>query len=145
MNHLEAIQKGLDEKKNHNEIVRKVYLSYPTYALIDDDERKFEIFNSISKYFAVPIISIQVAGSAKVGHSFHKKRQFVPKESDLDISIIDPGLYIRYVEIVFNETRGYSDRTKFPVKNGVSTADEFLAYIRIIDNLLSDVLFNNYI
>lgn len=129
MNHLEAIQKGLDEKRNHNDIVRKVYLVYPTYALIDDDERKYEIFNSISKYFSVSIMSIQVAGSAKVGHSFHKRRQFAPKESDLDIAIIDPALYLRYVEIVFNETRGYSDRTRFPVKNGVSTADEFLAYI----------------
>ena len=129
MNHLDAIEKGLTDKTSFNEIVRRVYLCYPTHALIGHEDKQYEIFNEISCHFSIPIMSIQVAGSAKTGHSFHKKTKFNPNESDLDIAIIDVGLYQRYMEIAFRETRGYSDKTKFELKNGVSKADEYIEYI----------------
>ena len=67
MNHLDAIEKGLTSKKSLNEIARKVYLSYPTHALIGYEDKQYEIVNEISCHFSISIMSIQVAGSAKTG------------------------------------------------------------------------------
>ncbi|WP_341708925.1 hypothetical protein [Halopseudomonas sp.] len=122
MNHIESIELGLRDRKPYNEIVRKVYLAYPTKALIGDEERQYQILNDISCFFRVPIMSIQVAGSAKTGRSFHKQKDFDPGNSDLDIAIIDPGLFRRYMEAIFSVTKGYSDNTGFSVRAGKSVA-----------------------
>lgn len=129
MDHIESIEIGLKEHKPYNEIVRKVYLAYPTKAFIGDEERQFHILNDISSHFSIPIMSVQVAGSAKIGKSFHKKTDFIPGDSDLDVAIIDSNLFRKYMEMVFDVTKGYSDRTRFPIKSGQSTADEYIAYI----------------
>lgn len=129
MDHFESIEIGLNEKKAYNEIARKVFLTYPTKALIGKEEKEYSILNEISIHFSIPIMSVQVAGSAKIGKSVHKQTDFAPGNSDLDIAIIDSHLFQKYMEIVFSETKEYSDRTNFPRKNGQSKADEYLAYI----------------
>lgn len=127
--HLESIQKGIDENRPHNEIIRKVYLTYPTMALIGDEERQFKILNEISEYFNIPINNIQVAGSAKTGMSFHKNKAFTPTISDLDIAIINTDLFRFYTEYIFKMTNGYNDRTAFPFRNGRSTFTEYTTYL----------------
>ena len=129
MMHIEAIESGIKAKKSYNEIVRKVYLSYPTKALIGDEDRQYQILNEISCFFDIPFMSVQVAGSAKTGRSFHKQRDFQPGYSDLDVAIIDCGLYRKYMEEIFNVTKGYSDRSGFPLKKGKSTAEEYFVYL----------------
>jgi len=129
MDHLESIDAGVAAKKSYNEIVRKVYLVYPTKAFIGDEERQYNILNEISCFFEIPIMSVQVAGSAKTGRSFHKQREFKAGNSDLDIAIIDSNLFQKYMEIVFKDTKGYSVRSSFPVRDGKSTADEYIAYL----------------
>jgi hypothetical protein len=129
MNHIESIDTGLAAKKSYNEIVRKVYLAYPTKAFVGDEERQYLIMNEISSFFEIPIMSIQIAGSAKTGRSFHKQRDFKPGDSDLDVAIIDPSLFQKYMEIVFKDTKGYTDRTGFQIRDGKSTTDEYIAYL----------------
>jgi len=129
MDYIKSIEIGLKEKKPYNEIVRKIYLSHPTMALIGDEERQYNILNEISTHFSIPIIAVQVAGSAKTGKSFHKRSDFTPGESDLDIAIIHSGLFQKHMEMVFTVTKGCSDRTGFPLKNGTSTADDYISYI----------------
>jgi hypothetical protein len=129
MNHIDSIEIGLKDKKPYNEIVRKVYLAYPTKVLIGDEERQYQILNNISCFFGVPIMSVQVAGSAKTGRSFHKQKAFEPGNSDLDIAVIDPLLFQRYVEAIFTVTKGYSDNTGFSVRGGKSVSEEYLAYL----------------
>lgn len=129
MNHIESIDKGIAERKSHSEIARKVYLTYPTMALVGDEERQFDILNEISSFFAIPINSIQVVGSAKIGQSFHKENNFTPKVSDLDVAIIDSDLFIRYSEWVFKTTKGFSNRSNFPIKNGYSTYSQYSEYV----------------
>ena len=51
MNHIESIEAGLAAKKPYNEIVRKIYLAYPTKAFIGDEERQYIIMNEISCFF----------------------------------------------------------------------------------------------
>jgi hypothetical protein len=55
MMHLQSIEKGLIDKKHHNEIVRKIYLTFPTAALVGNEERQFEILNEIGEHFNIPI------------------------------------------------------------------------------------------
>ena len=129
MNHIESIELGLHEKNPYNEIIRKVFLTYPTYAFKNNEERQYAILNDISCHFNVPIMSVQVAGSAKTGRSFHKNRDFISGKSDLDIAIIDSDLFMHYMESVFTITKGYSAREKFPRKNSVSTIDEYRSYL----------------
>lgn len=118
MKHIKSIEKSLKDKLSHKEIVRKVYLTYPTSALVDNEEMQYEILNEISQHFKIPINHVQVCGSAKVGQSFHKVSKFTKKISDLDIAIIDPHLFLRYSELVFDITNGLQDYTKFTTSKG---------------------------
>lgn len=118
MNHKESIDKSLKDKLSHKEIVRKVYLTYPTSALVDKEEKQYEILNEISQYFKIPINHVQVCGSSKLGQSFHKISTFTPKVSDLDIAIIDSNLFLMYSELVFDITNGFQDYTKFTSTKG---------------------------
>lgn len=128
MNHIESIQKSLKDNLSHVEIVRKVYLTYPTSALINREEKQYEILNDISKHYNVPINHIQVCGSAKVGKSFHKVSDFTPKASDLDIAIIDSSLFLKYSEIVFEITKGFQDITPFSSLKG----NNYQSYVQYI-------------
>lgn len=126
MTHIESIEEGLKAKRPHNEIVRKIYLSYPTSVLVGKEERQFQIFNEISEYFNIPIMNIQVVGSSKTGYSFHKKTYFNHSTSDLDVAIIDSNLFQQYTEWVFKNTNGFTDRTSFPLHDGKSTYPQYI-------------------
>ncbi len=129
IDHLKIIDDGLDSSLPYNEIARKVFLAYPTYAFLGEEERQYEILNEISMYFGVSYTSIQVAGSAKAGKSFYKNKEFTPGESDLDMAIIDQDLFSKYMRLVFKITKGYKDRTGFPITNGLSRFKEYREYI----------------
>lgn len=126
MTHLESIDEGLKANRPHNEIVRKIYLTYPTNALVGNEERQFQILNEISEYFNVSIINIQVVGSSKTGYSFHKRTTFNSLTSDLDIAIIDGNLFQQYTEWVFKNTDGFTDRSGFPLLDGKSTYQQYI-------------------
>ena len=126
MTHLESIEEGLKSKRPLCEIVRKIYLTYPTLVFIGNEERQFQILNEISEYFNIPITNVQVVGSSKTGYSFHKRTSFDSLTSDLDIAIVDPYLFLSYTEWVFKSTEGFTDRTSFPILAGKSTYQQYI-------------------
>jgi hypothetical protein len=129
MDHLSAIDVGLAEKRPYNEIARKVFLTYPTKVFVGDEERQFEILNEVSDHFHVPITSVHVVGSAKLGHSIHKKIAFNPGQSDLDLAIIDSYLFTWYLELGLRLSKGYSDGSNFPIRNSASTQSDYQSYL----------------
>ena len=129
MNHLEAINAGIAAKTPYAEIVRKVFLTYPTQAFVGQEDQQFAVLNEISEHFGIPITSVQVTGSAKLGRSLHKHANFRPGESDLDVAIIDSRLFITFMELVLRQSKGYSDRTAFPLRDGQSTQEEYIRYL----------------
>jgi hypothetical protein len=129
MNHLDAIDTSLTANKPFHEIARKVFLTYPTKAFIGKEEQQFEILNDVASHFRIPITAIQVAGSAKLGYSLHKKTAFTPGESDLDLAIIDGSLFAQFLEIGLKVSKGYSDGTTFPIRHSGSTMNEYLRYL----------------
>lgn len=124
-------------KLEPREIVRQIYISFPTYAFEDNRELEFEILNEISNFFRIPFHVIQVVGSAKTGTSYFKNREFIIGESDLDIAIISPELYLRYMEITFVHTKGFVDLQGFYNKPGKSN----VAQLRNFKNNLSKGMF----
>ncbi|WP_112196528.1 hypothetical protein [Pseudomonas sp. LG1E9] len=129
MDYMEAIRKGGEAKVSYNEIARKIFLTYPTHAFVGEEERQYKIYNEIANFFEVSISSIHVVGSAKIGKSFHKGRDFIPGSSDLDIAIIDARLFIKYMELVSRISKGYSDLTRFPVIKTVPAHETYLSYL----------------
>ena len=130
MNYLESIQSGLDANKKHIEIARKIFLSHPTSAFKDKEEKQFEILNEVSDHFKIPITNIQVVGSSKIGQSLHKKTLFSSQSSDLDLAIIDSNLFVYYTELVYSSTKGFSDLTRFSRnKTGISNHVEYSQYL----------------
>lgn len=129
MNHLEAIDSDLAASRPHNDIARKVFLTYPTQAFVGDEERQFQILDAVASNFGVPITCIHVAGSAKLGHSIYKKTAFTPGHSDLDLAIIDGRLFTRFLEIGLKASKGYSNGAAFPVRGGGSTKPDYLSYL----------------
>ena len=129
MNHLEAIDAGIAAKRPYNEVARKVFLTYPTKAFVGHEEHQYDILNDVAQYFGVPIITVQVAGSAKLGYSIHKKAEFSFGQSDLDLSIIDSQLFARYLALGLNISKGYTDGSSFPIRDGQSTQSEYLRYL----------------
>jgi hypothetical protein len=111
------------------EAARRLYLFNCSVVLEEHPKVGFRILNAISSHFKIPFRAICISGSSQVGYSYTKGKDFVPGDSDLDIAIVDSGLFQRYCEIVYSLTRGYTDLTKFPVKEGVSTAPEFKRYL----------------
>ena len=129
MNHLEAINAGIAAKTPYAEIVRKVFLTYPTKAFVGSEDQQYAILNEISDHFDVPINSVQITGSAKLGWSLHKKADFRPGESDLDVAIIDSRLFVKHMEMVLRKSKGYPDRSAFPLRDRQSTQEEYIRYL----------------
>ena len=125
-----GIEKGLKLGLRNDVIARKIYLSFPTQVFIGQEEIEYEIKSSICSQFKLPFSSIQVAGSAKPGFSYFRNRKFVPGDSDLDIAIIDQGLFVKYNEIVLRETKGFKDFSSFERdKYGISNYSSYQQYI----------------
>lgn len=122
-----AITRDHKSNKSKELIVRKIYLGYPTDVFKGREDIEFEIINEISGFFKVPYNSIQVAGSAKTGYSYHKERNFVEKESDLDIAIISQDLFLKYSEIVFGITKGFSNLSSFSKQKDFRDYKEYIA------------------
>lgn len=124
-----AIRLGIKKGLGNELIGRKIFITYPTFAFTEMLEAEFDILNSISDYFQIPITSIQVVGSSKTGYSYHKSTIFVKGTSDLDIAIIDPGLYQKYCEIVAQVTKGFADLSKF---KRTSDVNNYLSYCKYL-------------
>lgn len=129
MKHIEAIERSLRESVPSNLIARKIFLSYPTAVFLNGEDLEFEILNKVKMFFDVPFSSIKIVGSSKTQKSLHKENTFTPQVSDLDVAIIDPSLFLKYVEISYKATNGYSDLTKFRRIGGRAVYNDFFKYI----------------
>lgn len=112
-------------------ISRRLFLYEGTQAFDGDRDQGFDVLNAVCEHFRLPFSSIRVAGSAQLGYSFFKGRDFIPQQSDVDIAIISAPLFQQYVEIVTSLTRGYTDLSKFQRIKGISTERQFRNYLSL--------------
>ncbi|KES12987.1 hypothetical protein SASC598P14_005750 [Snodgrassella alvi SCGC AB-598-P14] len=94
-----------DIKNISDEIIaEKIFLIYPSYVFRNNEDLQYNIYKEISEKFKIPITSIQLCGSGKVGYSYYKLRPFDPLQSDLDIAIINSNLFNFYMENILSQS-----------------------------------------
>ncbi len=125
------IRDDLKNKVSNDDILKKIYFSAPAFAFEDDCSKQYEIINEISNTLDIPYYNIHVTGSAKLGVSLHKKTAFNKVSSDLDVAIIDRNLFVTLSEKIYEETRSFSNMSKFGRdREGVSHGDKYKAYLQ---------------
>lgn len=124
--YINVLKQDISNHKSHNDISKKIFLSYKTAVFKDDQETEYKIKSSIEDRLKTPFSSIQVTGSSKTGFSFFNRTLFTLGLSDLDVSIINLHLYNDYLEAAHKATKGFTDLTKFPLINGERTDKQFL-------------------
>lgn len=78
-------QKG----RSDDAICRRLYSVELPFVFERDRDRYFTIVEEASEALGVNITDIKVAGSAQTGYSFHEKRPFQAKSSDLDLAVVN--------------------------------------------------------
>lgn len=123
---INVLKSGISTHISHNDLSRKVFLSYKTAVFKDDQETEYKIKSSIQDRLKTPFSSIQVTGSSKTGFSFFNRTLFTLGISDLDVSIINLDLYNSFLEASHKETNGFTDLTKFSSYKEERTDKQFL-------------------
>jgi hypothetical protein len=121
----------LRTETSHRVIARRLFLYDFNQVFFGDQDRGFSILNEIRDHFKVPFSAIRVAGSAQLGFSYYKHRDFLPQVSDLDIAIVCPALFQTYSEFVYWTTKRYSNLTGFSRKDGISDDTQFRSNLSI--------------
>ena len=106
-------------------IARRIYFLSRTVAFEKEPDRELQVYQDVSKFFVIPFNSIQIVGSAKTGISLINNTPFTAEDSDIDIAVVDPSLFMRYVEIAFAISEGYARHELFPIKEGKPTTRSF--------------------
>jgi len=123
------IQAMVSTSQPHRTISRRLFLYDFPSVFVQDSDRGFSILNTICEHFKVPFTSVKIVGSAQTGYSYFSRSDFLPGQSDLDIAIINSALFQQYSAEVYWFTHAYKDLSKFPRKDGISTANPFREYL----------------
>ena len=121
----------LSKGRSSAEVVRRLYLTDAPASLRERQDVLFDICNSISKFFSIPIYLVRVAGSAQTGYSFHNARDFSPGSSDCDVAVISEVVFEKYLRAVQAvalpnpDTLEKPNRHVFPGKQGNSHFHDF--------------------
>lgn len=129
MNLSEKILTEIKSGKKHIEIADRFFSGSPVMAFSADPISQIDIFEAIKNNFKVPYSSIRVAGSARIGYSAHKKRDFKPGSSDLDIAIVSHELFSELLSEVSRVSRGFKDISGFEVRDEISDSERFKSYL----------------
>jgi hypothetical protein len=100
----------------HNK-ARNEFLTDGAFYFRDKPEVYLAIKDSISSKTGTPTSMIRVCGSAYWGKSFKSGYDFRPSVSDLDIALIDAGLFVTCLSEVRKLTWNFTNLTKFNVPN----------------------------
>lgn len=109
----QQINKCFDDNIPLSDIVRRFFIIHPTHAFNDRLDIADDILNRVSVNFEIPINDILVCGSAKLGFSLKNGTPYSPGSSDLDLAIINNGLYCNIFNKILSETRNYSRNDLF--------------------------------
>lgn len=128
--HLAELMKSeIDSSGNVSLVARRFFLGSPVMAFRDRPEVQIDILQKVTKQFGISYGEIHIAGSARIGYSAHKKREFKPKESDLDVAIICPRVFSELLSEAGRVSKGFTDRSVFGLHDGKSDLVLFSEYL----------------
>jgi hypothetical protein len=91
-----------------------------------DAERLTSLLQDVSQLLAVPVADIQIVGSARFGFSLRDGAPFDPSFSDLDLAVVNAGLYQRCsaVTVASADTARFPERD-FPLEERIAVRKAF--------------------
>ncbi|HEL7751990.1 TPA: hypothetical protein UL761_003585 [Stenotrophomonas maltophilia] len=120
----------------HEQHARRVAVERIAEAVLDgpvlysgDTARLAPLLQDVSQLLAVPVADIQIVGSARFGFSLRDGAPFDPSFSDLDLAVVNAGLYQRCSAV----TGASTDAARFPERD--FPTDERLAVRKAFDAL----------
>lgn len=99
--------------RTRHEIIRNFYILRPSCTFTYKYDYAEKIMEEVAEYFSIPLNCILVCGSAQLGFSLSKNTNFSPGGSDLDLAIIDSGLYVKYFDDLLKITNNYNKTNLF--------------------------------
>ncbi|MBR8828276.1 MAG: hypothetical protein DSM107014_10345 [Gomphosphaeria aponina SAG 52.96 = DSM 107014] len=103
MQNLETFLNKLKEQKNEEEIIdfcRKYLIHGTPYIFNNREDEYYEFRKKISNEFKIAFYEIYITGSAKLGFSPFKQKNF-DYDSDIDVAIVSPQLYEQMLEPIY--------------------------------------------
>lgn len=104
MQNLEIFLKRLIKLKNEEEIIdfcRKYLIHGTPYIFNNREDDYYEFRKRISNHFNIAFYEIYITGSAKLGFSLFKQKNF-DYDSDIDVAIISSQLYEKMLEPIYD-------------------------------------------
>lgn len=130
---LEEFKVELDNKKTNEELLdfcRKYVLHGTPFVFNGRDDDFYEFRKRIANKFNIPFHEIYITGSAKLGYSPFKNKEF-DYDSDIDVAIISPALF----ETIMKSISQYQNRfrkARAVVRDGeLVMYHEFLEYVAL--------------
>ncbi|MGF1539150.1 MAG: hypothetical protein ACFCU5_01660 [Pleurocapsa sp.] len=130
---LQSFLKSLRDLKNDEELIdycRKYVLHGTPYIFINREDEYYEFRKRIANKFNIAFNEIFITGSAKLGFSPYKNKEF-DYDSDIDVAIVSNCLYeeilksIRYYQMELRQAR------KSVTIREINLYHSFLEYIAI--------------
>ncbi|WPE20492.1 hypothetical protein [Shinella zoogloeoides] len=107
-----------------------IYLSNYPACFIGKEAHWHGLRTRVAKNFQVDVSSIRLAGSGHLGVSAFKKTSFKSRDSDLDLAIISPNLFAKYLGWVIVSTQSFRRLSNFPrLRDGKSGVESFKQYV----------------
>ncbi|EKS6735584.1 hypothetical protein OR233_004058 [Enterobacter asburiae] len=100
-----------DSDESVIDFCRKNILHGTPHVFASRDGEFYEFRKKISDHFGIPFYEIYITGSAKLGFSPHKKKEF-DYDSDIDVALVSPVLFekimsdISEFQLQFRKNRG---------------------------------------
>lgn len=132
MNYRKILEDGADAHLPKRQIARQLYFLSPSFAFDGNTALQLGLYEKICAYLKLPLSAIRLVGSGHTGFSLVKNTPFDKEKSDLDVAIVDSGLYLDFFQLAFETTSGWQDVTKFSgtAEMQRKTKSSFLSYLR---------------
>lgn len=132
MNHKNFIEDCANAHLPKRQIARQLYFLSPSFAFNGNLGLQLNLYEKICDFLKLPLSAIRLVGSGHTGFSLVKNTPFDKNKSDLDIAIVDSGLYLDFFQLAFETTDGWRDVTKFSgsARKQKETKEDFLRYLR---------------
>lgn len=122
-------------KEMHNEelllnFCRKYVVHGTPYVFNGKDDDFYEFRKRISDRFNIPFHEVFITGSGKLGFSPFKLKAF-DYDSDIDVAIISPLLFDRYMDIISEFQNKYRKARATVSERELKMYHEFLEYVAI--------------
>ena len=100
------------------------------YVFFDREDDYYEFRKRIAEHFGIAFHEIFITGSAKLGFSAHKFKDF-DYESDVDVAIVSPKLFDQFLDWTQNYQMNLREARNAVTAKEIQMYHEFLEYVAI--------------